>query len=268
MNSFSNLYQKINYAAPTKAIVSTNIYEFDIAKANINILLYYGVIDVETYTRIYNLDRYNRQRTVGILLKNKEYSKILSAGIIEFKRRFFEANNIQDSQVLLIKNDAIYLIDKLPTVTKFDNVEFVCKNKYSSFYKLEHLELYYNLDLVQDIETLDIKGISDIVYASHKDYMIDFLKAVCYEVQVSGYHSALSMLSNFANQYLSCNLPIEFYRELNPRGVFRLKKMGPFSDYHLQYIMDTGITVNDLAIECNMKVLNQMVANIASLASK
>ena len=45
----NNLYQQTNYMADVDYLISTYIREYDISKANINILYKYGVINKQQY---------------------------------------------------------------------------------------------------------------------------------------------------------------------------------------------------------------------------
>ena len=53
-----------------------------------------------------------RQVYVGKLQRDKAIVDILKAGIIEAKKILFEANDIKDYEVLSIKNDAVFIINR------------------------------------------------------------------------------------------------------------------------------------------------------------
>ena len=65
-----NLYDKKNYLNPIPYLFS-DIREYDISKANINILFAKGIIDEDKYKYLYNLPRMDRQYTIGNMCKNK-----------------------------------------------------------------------------------------------------------------------------------------------------------------------------------------------------
>ena len=54
----NNLYQQTNYMADVDYLISTYIREYDISKANINILYKYGVINKQQYDTYYLKDYY------------------------------------------------------------------------------------------------------------------------------------------------------------------------------------------------------------------
>ena len=135
------LWENINYLAEISYLPNTLIYEYDISKANINVLYSKGVIDKKTYDYLYNAERMTRQVYVGKLQRDKAIVDILKAGIIEAKKILFEANDIKDYEVLSIKNDAVFIINRNLINTKFGLINFVNKNQYTSFYKIKNLEM-------------------------------------------------------------------------------------------------------------------------------
>ena len=50
--AYSDIWSQIRYLAPYNYILDSNIVEFDIEKANINVLLYYGAINKTTYDQL------------------------------------------------------------------------------------------------------------------------------------------------------------------------------------------------------------------------
>ena len=156
------LYNEINYTSDISYLNNVFIYEYDISKANINVLYSKGAIDKNTYDYLYAANRDIRQVYIGKLQKeNKEIVNILKAGIIEAKKCLFEANNIQDYEVLSIKNDAVFIINRQLQNTQFGLINFKCKNKYTSFYKFNNLEVYYFYDSFSKNEVIEVKGISE-----------------------------------------------------------------------------------------------------------
>ena len=100
INLASTLYTKSIYLAPIDYIINTSITEYDISKANINILLYLGKISQQQYDYYYNLPKGKREIAVGMLQKDPNMALALKQGLVEFKKKFFEANAIEDYEVL------------------------------------------------------------------------------------------------------------------------------------------------------------------------
>lgn len=223
------LYKNINYTSEIKYLTNTFIYEVDIQKANINVLYSKGIINKDTYDFLYNTERMRRQIYVGKLQKDPKVSKILKQGILEAKQLLFQANNIQDYEVLSIKNDAVFLIGRLPSIRQFDLINFVHKNTYTGFYKVLNYEFYYYYNSINSNEYLHVKGLGDESLNKHIDYFYSFLKDLFYTIQCNGVEIALRLLKDYYNQYILLQLPIGHYR-----------RFSPISDYHFNIITDIG----------------------------
>lgn len=248
-------------------LISNYIREYDISKANINVLYSKGVLSAEQYEQFFNMDKYQREVTIGLLQRdNPEASRILKQGISEYRNRFFEENNIKENEILSIKNDAVFLINKIPSVTKFDNIEFAHKNTYTSFYKLgdrnHPLEVYYYYNMINNEECIDIKGINDEKIKLHDKYFLDFLKVCFCSAQIDSIENTIDLLSNFYNQYVNLSLDIGYYRELNSESLYSTiipsiytYKSQNLSDNHKHYVN----------IMCNLNILRQLTHYYSSI---
>lgn len=241
----SQLYNKVSYTAPISYLINANIVEYDMSKANINILLYKGVISRKDYEYYYNLPKKIREIKIGLLQRDAKVAEALKSGFIGFKKMFFEANNIQDSEVLSIKNDAVFLINKIPSITTFENLTFARKNSYTSFYKLGRLELYYYYDFISGEENLDIKGMSEYNQSLHEKYFMDFLKCIFNSAQLDAITETLSLLKDFHENYVAYKLELGYYREFNAESKYLIKpfpnsyqvfKAEHFNPANIQYI--------------------------------
>lgn len=217
------LWDKTTYTADISYLTNVFIYEYDISKANINILFTKGIIDETTYNFLYEAQRMVRQVYIGKLCKDTAISNILKAGIIEAKKMFFEANNIEDRNVLSIKNDAVFLINTKPQITKFELIEFKEKNVYTSFFKLGNMEYYYYYSNITKEEYIDIKGISDSALEMHKNYFLQLIKDIFYSIQINGPEISLRMIKDYYNDYIRLNLPVEHYRRFDSGSMFHFK---------------------------------------------
>jgi hypothetical protein len=158
-----------------------------------------------------------------MLKDNEKLYEILKNGIIEAKRMFFEANGIEDHDVLSIKNDAVFIINKQIKYTEFGLIKFVCKNVYTSFYKLKGMEFYYFYSNATREERIDIKGISDSSIQLHNGYFLDVIKDLFFSIQCQGPEIAMRMMKDIYNKYISLSFPIEYYREFNIESMYYLK---------------------------------------------
>lgn len=231
------LYDNINYSLDISYLNNIFIREYDISKANINILYSKRVITKEVYDYLYNAERMVRQKYVGMLQKDKEIMEILKAGIIEAKKYLFEANNIQDYEVLSIKNDAVFIINRKLVNTNFGLINFLNKNTYTSFYKIHNLELYYYYNNMNKHEVLDVKGIGCDKLILHDQYMLQLLKDVFYSVQVSGIEVAMRLLKDFYMSYINLTLDVGYYRKFDVSSNYH---------YSLNTFLGTGFETENI----------------------
>ena len=64
-------FNRKNYLLKVPYIFSSYIREYDISKANINILLAQGIINLDQYNYYVQLPKQDRQYQLGMLQKNK-----------------------------------------------------------------------------------------------------------------------------------------------------------------------------------------------------
>ena len=217
----STLYNKVTYTVPLKYIIRSTITEYDIAKANINILLSKGMITKKQYTYYDNFPKKQREILIGLLQRDdKRYVEAIKSGIIEAKEHFFKANQLEDHHIVSIKNDAVFVMNKQISQTKFGLITFKQKHSYSAFYKLGTVELYYTGN---QSNILDIKNISLDKVLLHKPYMIAILKSLFNTLETDGVLAAINMLLNIYDSYRNLEFDLGFYREFNPESRFLLK---------------------------------------------
>lgn len=204
--------KKSYYTSDIPYITSQYIREYDIRKANISILFSKGVINEQQYNFLYNTDRMTRQVTIGKIIRdNPEVGDILKGGIKEAVSNFLSINNIDDIDILSIKNDAIFIINKVPTITKFGIIEFINKNVYTSYLNLNKIEIYYFLDHINNTEKIDIKGIGDDKLLIHENYFIQFLCEYLYNIENQPAQYNIKWFKDFFDKYISRELDTGYY---------------------------------------------------------
>lgn len=255
-------YKMKNYLAQIPYLISHYIYEYDISKANLNILFNKGVINENDYEMIKSFPRSQRNIYFGMMQKDPVISETLNEGLSEFRKRFLEENEVEDWQLLSVKNDAIFLIDKIPKILEFDNITFIQKNVYTSYYNINKLEVYYSLDVINDKEILDVKGINDIKLESHKGGMINFLCSVFDEIQTGSLESTITLINAFYTKYVSLDLPSEYYREFNSDSKFRISLQDG-----TQYLLDMIDEKNKpyLNIITNLNVVKDLQSIVSGI---
>lgn len=221
----SLLWDKFHYIANVDCFTDIPIRSYDIRKANISVLREANCITEEQYNYLFNANKMEREIYIGKLIGSKtELSAILANGIKQAKKLFFEANGIEDSDILEINNDAVYVIGykTVPVQQVSQYVYFKLEEEYTAFYRVKNISYYYGYNTVTRKEVLRAKGLGETATTLHERYMLDFLKELFKTAQMSGYEQAIRLLCIFYRNYVNKLLPIEFYRELNPQSMFRI----------------------------------------------
>ena len=229
------LWQKANYRSDIQFLIDTNIYEYDISKANISVLRDANILSEEEYQYYYQAPKNIREIAIGKLQgRNPEVTSILKNGITNARRIFQESNGIKDSEILAIRNDSMTIIGRpAEFLNATDRVVFRLAGFYTSFYKINNQDYFYMYDVVNQTEDLAIKGLGDKGIELHKYYMLEFLLELFYSAQIEGVRTAITLLQMFYSNYINRLLDANYYRELNPQSMFKLL----FSDQHKRLSM-------------------------------
>lgn len=256
------LYKEKNYTINLNYLFNNYIREYDISKANISVLYSKGVINDELYLKLCVADRMDRQVYIGkAIQRNPQLQEILSSGIIEYKQKFFEANGIEDHDIVSIKNDAVFILNKVPTVLSFDKVTFVHKNTYTSFMRLNELEIYYGERLGEQV--IDVKGIKDI---DLEVYHMEFLNIIISYLECihrMGSQAALQYITGVIYDYINGKLPIGVYRRFRSSNDY-LMTTGNFC-YSVYSLENTESNKRMINIECNLNILRLLYTYAAQL---
>jgi len=231
------LYERINYLTDRPFISGTYITEYDISKANINVLYSYNLISESFYNQLSNIDKETREIYIGKQIQREQNPKdikdkgrtynAIRDGILLAKRKLFEANNILDSEVIRIANDAVYVERPiLLNNTSFDlnnnqrYVTFNTKNTYTSYMKLVNVLLFFSSN--NDEYNIDIKGISKELIPLHEPF-ITFICDLMYYAERMDKKVVIFKFEEFYQKYLRKELPMEFYREFNSSSGYKIK---------------------------------------------
>lgn len=252
-----SLYEKINYVAPPR-FISGRIVEYDIKSANINILRKYHIIDEARYEYLSKLPKFDREKTVGLMIMTGkiQYSDIAN-GIKESKRLFFEANNIQDNQVVRIANDAVYVntLTDLP-YTIFDGIEFRVKSVSTSFLNLNKILIFLSTENgILNIN--DVIGIANEYIPMHMK-LLSFIGNIMSLLEWGNGEDAIRIIMDFYKDYVSKQLDIDYYREFNDRSAFKIVQditpVGNMKDYWVPYVDK----LDDIDINCNLALIREL----------
>lgn len=236
------IYKKHLYINPAYDFIKSGVIkEYDIKAAGLNMLIAANLLSKEQISYYNSLEKKRRNIELGLLQKNRVYSKAISENLKKYRKLFFEANEIDENKVLSIRRDAIFVINTRIKKTKFDNVEFVTKNRYTSYYQINKCDYLYN----KRDNQLDVKGIDDEILEYHQNYMLKFMRKLFALNEISN-KSACDYLYDFAYKYKKRQLNKDYYREINS-DLFRLKKL----KINGQNIGVLDADINDIDIKYN-----------------
>ena len=204
-------------------IFGSKIVEYDMKSAGFNIIKYFKLVPDSTIKELEKLAKHTRHIKIGLMQKkDREFSNRLSDAFKAVRRMFFEANNLNESNLLSIKKDAFFVIDTPCKHTKFGNIEFDTKNKYSSYVLFNKLEFY--IDTLTNY--VDIKGLGqgetlEEIRELHDEHMLKF---ICTFARMEERRSPTIELyvTKFIRDYRNRNLPIGYYRELTTESAYRV----------------------------------------------
>lgn len=262
----NNLWEKPNYKSNIQFLIDIPIREYDISKANINVLRDANILTEDQYQYFLQCPKLEREIAIGKMQgANPEVSLALKNGIANARRVFMEMNSINPSDVLAIRNDAITVIgDRYMKTDITDRVKFRLSGDYRSFYRINRMHLFYNFDLITKTEVLDIKGLGDLGVAQHKHFMLEFLSELFYTAQIEGVEMAIKLLATVYEQYINKSLSVEYYRELNETSRYKLSSdMSKFSSWYLEHATEYHKKYLDISYnEQIFRELNRIYASI------
>lgn len=262
----SSLWRSVNYKTPVRYYVNTFIREYDLSKANINSLLYKDRISLEEHKHYLEMQKQDREKAIGLWIKkDPSVYKDIQSGIIEAKRRLVYANNIEDYEVVSVKNDAMFIVGKDLHETEFPPFKFNLKNVYAVYTQLQELEVYYG-DYVEPstgiIKTnIDVKGISDNALLKHQGGMFEVICDACYKLQRENIRDTMNWISNLYVLYINRQLPKNYYREFNSESMFRIYTLA--RQMSLEEIDDSMVNIID--INRNLLILRDLMSIIADI---
>lgn len=217
--NYSDLYKKVRYLTDLSVVIN-RITEYDIKSANTSMLRRAGKLPASQLDEIDRLPKDRREVLIGNMIRaDSSIYKTIAKGIIRSKQELFEANNIQDDEVLTIKNDAVFIIGRKLKYTEFGPVLFRPKHVYSVFLNVDGIELYYD----KQHDEVTVLGVSDDVLETpdHQVGMLRFFCDVMKYLALDNRDKLRKFLIEFVNEYKRKELPVQYYRELNGFNIYR-----------------------------------------------
>jgi hypothetical protein len=248
--STSKLFSKANYLNKTiQYLRDVNIREYDIQDAGFSLIKFHNLLSEDEIKRLENLPKVFRHKEIGIMRgSRKGFSKDLSDAMRVAVELFLVENEIETSELLAIKNDAVFIVsNKHIKKTKHHGATFVNKESYTSYLYINGVEYYYNSFL----DKMDIKGLNKKVVATHSSCLLNFIKNILHynEIMVDT-DDVIESLAEFRSDYIELKLEKNFYRHLSHDNGFTLKSLrGQRTQYVLSSISDSD--KSDLDITYN-----------------
>lgn len=217
----SNLYERSNYLdKDINYLFNCEIREYDMQEAGFNLIREFKLLSDKQIEMLSKLSKDQRHIRIGYLLKDKEFAKIHKEAFKEARRMFFEANELEDEDILSVKKDAIFVIKKNCIHNQKGFINFRIKNQYLGYLYLNKMEIYYtNPDTDLDIKNI---GDKDKTIEYHKDYMIDFIKDLFTMNIYNDRKSVIKYLTDFIRMYRNNELDVNYYREFNDGNYFKI----------------------------------------------
>lgn len=260
-----SVWKKVSYKSSIQYVIDFPIREYDLTKANISVLRDANAISEDLYQYLYACPKDERNITIGKMIgKNTQLETVRKAGIENARRLFMEINNLDDSDILAIRNDAMVVLSDRPMKLDItERTKFRLEGSYRSFYRLGMIELYYDFDPINKIEVLDIKGLGENSIPLHADYMLDFLKELFYCAQLEGLGTAINILSQFYDNYINLRLEVGYYRELVSGSRYRLNRsFTNFQTIEMDWATERDKKYLDISYNANLLItLNKMFAS-------
>lgn len=247
-----NLYKKHNYINKNlNTINDLMIREYDMKSAGLNILHNKGVFNDKEYKMLLSKPKYDRNYLIGKFLQvNKQYNKLLMDTFIDIRKKFFELNNIEDEDILSIKKDAIFTIDKECKNLEFDNYKFEFKNEYTTYLQFNNKEFYLN----KYTKEMDVKGFSEETKEFQKDYYFKLIK----DIMLLGNNKdeIFKVLIEFKYKLLNYELPMEYYKDIDSNSYLLLFNKVSLMGVDSLNQEDTDLKM--LFINNNLSVINML----------
>lgn len=234
-----SLWENDNLKADRNCLIGQVLYDYDIHHANISILHNLGVLSDKTFDYLKHMPKQDREYYIGNLIrKNNEYidknnldesksiSNILSNGFKVARKLFITKNELTRTDILEIRKDSIMTLRPVKN-RKFGEVEFLLKNRYTSFYKVLNFEFFLgiSIDIKDTSKYLEIKGISDSNLIYHNEFS-NLLKTIFITAEKTSNFEMVNMMKNIIHQYVNMEFPINIYREFNSNSKFALFQYG------------------------------------------
>ena len=214
----NDLWKRDLYSIDLDSVLNTQIYEYDMRSAGLSLCEYYGLLDDRMLYYLKTLTKELRNYKIGCLRRDdKKFNVALSKAFANMRYRFFISNDLCNNDIISIRKDALFVTRRCAD-TKFRNVEFVLKNKFTSMHRFDKYEFYYR----NSGNYITCKGIDDNKLVVHNEYMLKFLSHVFRTIEISDNQQVVKYIKRFASDYKQYELAVGYYRELNSESLYNM----------------------------------------------
>ena len=246
----TTIWRKDNWKNPDISyLFNRSIYEYDMKRAGISLCKEYKLLTEETIEKLEAMGKHDADVQIGLMqLKRPEFAKALSHAFASARQEFFHMNDLAKDNILTIKKDAIFTTQACHQLQLGKHIYFRPKHLYSSFCKVgkrNQLELYYGN------HNIDVKGIGDDTVTRHKDGILKFFLEFFQKMELEPPYRVLQFLRKTIDNYKNLTLPVDYYRQFNPKSEYLTLTGATFDEYWEEQKEDLNIEYN-YYILCNL----------------
>lgn len=197
-------------------LFNKEIFEYDMKDAGFSITKEFHLLPDKEIKSLDKLGKASRKRKLGIIQRDDEkYKNDLKASFQIARKSFFEENDLEDSDIISVKKDAIFTCKRCKNQKLGDYIDFREKNQYSSYIRLgKKLEFYYSFS------KLDVKGINEEKLKLHDEYLLSFISLYFKKMETDEPKNVIGFTKRFIDKYKSFQLPVGYYRNFNQDSDF------------------------------------------------
>lgn len=184
---------------------NTIITEYDIQSAGLSILKSRNLLSPQQISELENMPKTNRNIAIGMLIRdNPSYQQILKNAFIECRKRFITENELNESDIICIKKDAIFTTRRCDRL-EFDGIVFRDKTKWRSYMKLGSIEFFY-----KNTHNYQVLNLGTVAIDFHKEGWIKTIIGVMDKISNAD-RSVKQNINGLVMGYKEKTLPDRFY---------------------------------------------------------
>lgn len=203
-------------------MINANIVEYDMVAMSVSISEHYKLLDDETIQLLKLLPKDQRTRKVGLIQRdNKEYSEQLIHCELETRRKFLEANNLNEDNVLSLHSDACIFRSRKEIKNVIEGIEFKHANTWSSYMNYDGIEMFYKDGAI------DYKGLSRDALNAHTLGIHLYLCKI-FDMLENYDEDIIPYMRKFQKKYMMDKLPEYYYMPFGRAGEYKMSNLSLF----------------------------------------